>query len=103
MSIPAPQSIPCPAPDDVEAAPQLLVVALADAALLAVQRALDSAHPILAATKRLDRPPPILITTEHLAIQILDATAELAALLRDYSDSVRFDIDDLDDHDLDPF
>jgi hypothetical protein len=43
--------IPYPAPDHLDAAPQTLVVAFADAALLAVERALDSAHPILAATR----------------------------------------------------
>ncbi len=45
-------SIPCPSPHDVDLAPQLLVVALADAALLAVDRALDCAHPVLAAPQR---------------------------------------------------
>lgn len=89
---------------DLDEAPQLLVVALADAALLAVERALDSAHPILAATKRLDRPPPLLITTEHLAVQILDAAEQLALLLRDYAGAVRFDLEDLHDDDpIDPF
>jgi hypothetical protein len=35
-----------PAPDEVDAAPQLLVVALTDSTLLTVERALDSAPPI---------------------------------------------------------
>ena len=103
MSPTARQTIHYPDPHDVDEAPQLLVVALADAALLAVERALDSAHPILASTKRLDGPPPLLITTEHVAVQILDAAEQLAALLRDYTDAVRFDLEDLDDEQLDPF
>ncbi len=104
MNAPSRQSIPCPTLDDVDSAPQLLVVALADAALLAVDRALDSAHPILAATSCSNRrPPPVLITTEHLAAQILDVAAELAGLLRDYADAVRVDFEDIDDDPLDPF
>ncbi len=103
MNAPSRQSIPCPTLDDVDAAPQLLVVALADAALLAVDRALDSAHPILAATKWPNRPPPILIATEHLAAQLLDVAAELAGLLRDYADAVRVDFEDIDDDPRDPF
>jgi hypothetical protein len=96
-------SIPCPTPDDVDLAPQLLVVALADAALLAVDRALDCAHPVLAVPKRSDRPPPLLITTERVAALVLDLTAELAGRLRDYADAVREEIGDFDDDPLDPF
>jgi hypothetical protein len=103
MSPPARPRIPYPDPHDVDAAPQLLVVALADAALLAVERALDSAHPILASTRRADPLPPLMLSTERLAIQVLDATDQLAALLREYLDSVRFDLEDLDDDVLDPF
>jgi hypothetical protein len=77
-------SLPCPSPDDVDLAPQLIVVALADAALLAVDRALDCAHPVLAAPKR-----PFLITTERFAAHVLDLTAELADRLRDYADAVQ--------------
>jgi len=94
--------IPYPAPDDVDAAPQTLVVALADAALLAVERALDSAHPILAIARHPDRPTRLLLSTERVAIHVLDATALLADLLREYLDSVRFDLADFDDE-LDPF
>jgi hypothetical protein len=94
------QSLPTPSVDDVDLAPQLLIVALAHATLLAVDRALDGAHPILAHTRRMDRLPPPLLSTEHLAVQVLDLTAELAALLRDYADAVRVDFEDIDD---DPF
>jgi hypothetical protein len=94
--------IPYPAPDDVDAAPQTLVVALADAALLAVERALDSAHPILAVARHLDRQTRLLLSTERVAVQVLEATAQLAALLREYLDSVHFELADTDD-DLDPF
>ncbi|HTQ46388.1 MAG TPA: hypothetical protein VMI75_26710 [Polyangiaceae bacterium] len=96
-------SIPYPAPDDLDAAPQMLVVALADAALLAVERALDSAHPILAATRLPNPRTRLLLSTESVAVQVLDATAQLAALLREYLDSVRFDLADLDDDIADPF
>ncbi len=94
--------IPYPAPDDVDAAPQTLVVAFADAALLAVERALDSAHPVLAATRHSDAHTLPLFSTERVAVQVLEATAQLAALLREYLDSVRFDLDDFRD-DVDPF
>jgi hypothetical protein len=103
MTPPARQTIPYPEPDEVDAAPQLLVVALADAALLAVERALDCAHPILAATRRADRRPILLLSTERLAIQVLEATAQLTAVLREYLDSVRFDLEDLDQDVVDPF
>jgi hypothetical protein len=103
MSTSARKAIPYPAPNDVDAAPQLLVIALADAGLSAVERALDSAHPILAATQRRDGEHPLLLTSERLAVQVLHATTQLAALLRDYTYSVRFDIEDLDDDSLDPF
>jgi hypothetical protein len=102
MSFHAGPRIPYPAPDHVDAAPQTLVVAFADAALLAVERALDSAHPILAATRHPDGQTRLLLSTERVAIRVLDATAKLAALLREYLDSVRFDLADIDD-DLDPF
>ena len=99
--------IPFPPSDDVDAAPQTLVVAFADAALLAVERALDSAHPILAVARHADRPPSLLLSTERVAFQVLDVTAQLADLLREYLDSVRVDLadldDDLDDDPVDPF
>jgi hypothetical protein len=103
MSAHARPTIPCPDSHDVDAAPQLLVVALADAALLALERALDSAHPILAATRPTDRPSPLLLSTERVAIEVLEANAQLTALLREYLDSVRFDLEQLDDDVLDPF
>jgi hypothetical protein len=103
MSLPTRKTVPYPDPLEVDAAPQLLVVALADAALLAVERALDSAHPILAATQRTDRQPPLLLSTERVAIQVCEASAQLAALLREYLDSVRFDLQDLDCEVNDPF
>jgi|GEM_PF-4707847 hypothetical protein len=58
MNNPTRQGISCPTTDELDMAPQLLVVALADATLLAVDRALDGAHLILAATKRVGHPPP---------------------------------------------
>jgi len=95
--------IPCPSADELDLAPQMIVVVLADAALLAIDRALDSAHPALAATRRFDRPPPWLLGSEHLAAEVLDLSAELAARLHDYADALRIEIDDIDDDTLDPF
>lgn len=88
--------LPCPSLDDADAAPQLLVVSLAHAALAAVDRALDSAHPILAAIAPSNRSPPPLLTTEHLAALLLHESAALASLLRDYDLAVRAEIHDFD-------
>jgi hypothetical protein len=91
-----------PAPHEVDWAPQLLVVTLTDAALLALERALDSAHPLLGATKRVDRPPPVLNDTEHVALEILQLTERLAALLRRYvatvDTAIEASLDDLHDN-----
>ena len=103
MSLPTRRAIPYPDPHYVDHAPQLLVVALADAALLAVELALDSAHPVLSATKVADRPLPLLLSTERVAIQVCEASAQLAALLREYLDSARFDLEDFDCDLVDPF
>jgi hypothetical protein len=93
------QAIRLPSTEDIDSAPQLTLVALADATLLAVDRALDSAHPILAATSRFDRPPPVLITSEHLAALLLIASAELSSLLRDYSDAMLAELHGFGDDD----
>jgi hypothetical protein len=104
MSLPPRRVIPYPDPHYVDDAPQLLIVALADSALLAVERALDSAHPVLAATKVADgQSPPLLLSTERIAIQVCETSAQLAALLREYLDSVRFDLEDFDGDLVDPF
>ncbi len=95
--------IPYPSADDLDFAPQLLVVLLADAALIAVDRALDSAHPILAASRRTDRPPPPLISSELLATEVLLLSDELSARLRDYADAVRVEFEDIVDDSPDPF
>ncbi len=97
------RTIPYPSADDLDFAPQLLVVVLADDALLAVDLALDSAHPILAASKRIDRPSPPLISSERLATEVLDLSAELSARLRDYADSVRIEFEDIVNDSPDPF
>ena len=84
------QCIALPFPCDVNRAPQLVVVSLAQAALAALHRALDSAHPVLAATKaRTD--PPELSDCEHFAVLALDAGDHLAELLSDYSAAVVLD------------
>ncbi|WP_394821488.1 hypothetical protein [Pendulispora albinea] len=95
-------AISLPFPHDVDLAPQLIAVALSQAALAATHRALDSAHPILAATSRPDWPPSALTDTEHLATLVLDAGNELAELLSDYAASVARDNLEPDDDSL-PF
>ena len=95
--------IPLPAAHDVDEAPQLLVVALADAALFALERALDSAHPVLAAKRRPEAHRPLLLSTERLATQLLEATSQTVGFLREYRNSVLFDLQDLDDDPVDPF
>jgi hypothetical protein len=89
--------IALPSPLDVDLAPQLLVVALVQAALAATHRALDSAHPILASTSRLTEHPN-LSDSEHLAILALHAGSQLAELLSEYAAAVVQElIDTLDD------
>lgn len=95
-------SVLMPSVDHVDAAPQLTAVALAEAALIAVDRALDSAHPILYQTTRLDRAPPDLDDTEHLAVQVVDAANHLADLLRNYAVSVHVDLANCFGHDDPP-
>ena len=94
-------SISLPSPLDVDLAPQLLAVALAQAALAATHRALDSAHPILAATSRLTEQPS-LSDSEHFAILVLHAGSQLAVLLSEYANAVIQENVDPDD-DSSPF
>ena len=94
-------SISLPSPLDVDLAPQLLAVALAQAALAATHRALDSAHPILAVTSRLTEQPS-LADSEHFAILVLHAGSQLAVLLSEYANAVLQENIDPDD-DSSPF
>jgi len=89
-------SIALPSPLDVDLAPQLLAVALTQAALAATHRALDSAHPILAVTSRLTAQPS-LADSEHFAILVLHAARQLAVLLSDYARAVTQENIDPDD------
>ncbi len=90
-------SIPLRLPLDVDLAPQLLVVALAQAALAAIHRALDSAHPILASLSSPRMNPPNLTDPEHFAVLVMHAGNELAQLLSDYNAAVVRDNIDHDD------
>jgi len=74
-----------PLPHDVDAAPQLVTVALMHAALVATGCALDSAHPVLVLTRRPDKGCPRLSDTEHLAQLVILAADELAERLDDYT------------------
>lgn len=93
-------SIQLPFPCDVDLAPQLVAVALAQAALAALHRALDSAHPILAALGP-SSPPTPLSDSERFAILALDLGNDLAQLLADYNAAVVHD--HLQDPDDSPF
>lgn len=94
-------NVALPAPEDVDVAPQLLVVALAHAALAATHRALDSAHPILAHTSRLTD-QPTLSDPEELTILVLHAASQLARLLSEYAAAIRRQNTDPDDDEF-PF
>lgn len=71
-----------PFPHDVDVAPELLVVALARAALLALLRALDNAHPPLAAPpagRRLNRTERLARSAKSTALVLLDVLADYSA------------------------
>lgn len=85
-----------PFPHDVDVAPQLLTVTVAQAALAAVHRALDSAHPVLNLTTVPGQCPSVT-DSEHYAILILQAAKELALLLDDYAAAVVVDNRDPED------
>lgn len=77
--------ITMPLPLDIDLAPQLLVIAVAQTVLAATHRALDSAHPILAVDN------PTLTNTEQIAVRILHASSQLGELLAEYNASVVHD------------
>jgi hypothetical protein len=85
-----------PFPHDIDVAPQLIAVALAQAALAGAHRALDSAHPALGLWLRA-QPGPALTDTEYLAALVLHAADHLAALLRDYDAAIVHDNGTLDE------
>lgn len=95
-------SILLPIPLDVDLAPQLLIVALAQAALAATHRALDSAHPILASLTSRRTDSPNLTDSEHFAVLVMHAGNQLAERLSEYAASVVRDNIDLDDDSI-PF
>jgi hypothetical protein len=86
-------SLTLPFPHHIDVAPQLVAVYLAQAALAAAHRALDSAHPILGIAPRPDW-DPYLTDTEFLAALVRATAAHLAALLRDYDAAVVRDLGD---------
>ena len=77
-------NIALPFSHDVDVAPQLVTVCLAQAALAATHRALDSAHPMIAVPSR-DHWQPQLTDSEHLAVIILHVSNHLAQLLYEYA------------------
>ena len=76
--------------------PQLLVIALAQTALAASHRALESAHPILGTTPR-QTSFPAVTDCEHFAILVMHAASQLAELLSEYSAAVIQENIDSDD------
>ena len=93
-------SIPFPFPLDVDLAPQLIAVTLAQAALAATHRAIDSAHPVIALASARGKCPQ-LTDSEHFAILVLEAGNQLALLLADYAAAVVQD--NLEPDDDNPF
>lgn len=87
------ETIALPFPCDVDRAPQLVAVTLALAALAALHRALDSAHPILAATRNQGH-SPVLDDSEHFAACALDTAEHLTRWLSDYRAAVVVSHDD---------
>lgn len=85
---------------DLDRAPQLVTVATTHAALVAIQLALERAHPLLTATRFAGGSPPELCDVEHLAQLALRTADELAERLDDYAAALE---GDLDDDDLLPF
>lgn len=85
---------------DLDRAPQLVTVATTHAALVAIQLALERAHPLLTATRLAGGPAPELSDVEHFAQLALCTADELAARLDDYAAALE---GDLDDDDLLPF
>jgi hypothetical protein len=93
-------SVPFPFPLDIDLAPQLIAVTLAQAALVATHRAIDSAHPALALST-VPGECPNLTDSEHLAVLVLEAGNQLALLLADYASAVvQYNLEANDD---DPF
>lgn len=80
-------SVPFPFPLDVDLAPQLIAVTLAQAALAATHRAIDSAHPALSLTP-VQPGSPKLTDSERLAALVLQAGNQLAILLADYAAAI---------------
>ncbi len=87
-----------PAAHLVDVAPQLVVVGLAEAALVAVARALDVAHPALGTIP--GRDPLSQAGAESLAAQILDIAARCVDLLHDYAVAIEREIEGCLDDDL---
>lgn len=70
---------------DIDAAPHLVTVALAQAAIAATYCTLDAAHPILALAARPGGALRELTDAEHFAALILLVSNQLTELLDDYA------------------
>ena len=89
-------TVALPLPLEVDLAPQLLVIALAQTALAASHRALESAHPILGTTPR-QTSFPAVTDCEHFAILVMHAASQLAEPFSEYSAAVIQENIDSDD------
>ena len=83
-----------PISHDLDRAPQLVTVATTHAALVAIQLALERAHPVLAATRLPGASPPELSDVEHHAQLAVSVADELAERLDDYAAALEGDLDD---------
>lgn len=100
----SPRYLPIPITHDLDRSPQLVTVAAAQAVLVAVQLALERAHPILAALHSVRSSSSIeLSDAEHLAQLVVLTTDELAECLDDYAAALEGDTGDDHGSDLLPF
>ncbi len=77
--------LPIPITHDLDRAPQLVTVATAQAVLVAIQLALERAHPILSALRAVRTSQPALSDPEHLAQLAILTADELSERLDDYA------------------
>lgn len=86
--------LPIPITHDLDRAPQLVTVATTQAVLVAIQLALERAHPILSALRSVRSSKPELSDPEHLAQLAILTADELSERLDDYAAALESD----DDH-----
>lgn len=83
-----------PPAGEIDAAPHLVTVALAHAAIAATHCALTAAHPVLASSARPGGALRELTDAEHFAALILHVSGQLAEMLDEYAASYDVEHDD---------